>query len=122
MSIVDLADEELETPDVVRPNRPAVGHAITQHADAGLRDGVSRNVSVRGHKYFRRSRHNAALRNFRRPVHRCREALQRIEQAEIAGRVLSGKLFSTNLPQIYRGTLWRRATACDRARNFPPLS
>src|SRR6266571_8728081 len=100
MSIVDLADEELETPDVVRPNRSAVGHAITQHADAGLLDGVSRNVSVRGHKYFRRSRHNAAIRNFRRAIHRCGKALQRTGRVKPAWRFLSRKLFPTDLSQV----------------------
>src|SRR5450759_1294912 len=102
MPVIDLADEKLETLDVVGPNRSALGHAITQHADTRYCDRLPWYVSTGGHKYFRRSPHNAAVRNLRRAIYRCRAALQRAEPSEITGSVFSRKLFSADFSQICR--------------------
>src|SRR5437763_14313500 len=97
MSIVDLTDEKLGTRDVVRSNRTALGNAITKHADARHRDGLPGNVFARRNEYFRRPRHDKAVRNFRRALHRRRETLSRTKRSETAGRFLSGKLFSADV-------------------------
>src|SRR5437763_1551239 len=54
------------TRHVVGRNRAALGHAVTEHADAGNGDGLSRNVSVGRHKYFGRAGNHPAVRSFRR--------------------------------------------------------
>ena len=105
MSIVDPADEKLGAPDVVRSNRSAMGNAVAQHADARYRDGLSRHVSSRRNEYFRRPRHNASIRNFRRTVYRSRDTLPRAQRIKIARRFLSRKLFSADLSQVRRRTL-----------------
>ena len=55
--------------DVVRSNRSAVGDAITQHAGTRYCNRLSRHVSSGRNKYFRRPRHNAAIRDFRRTIY-----------------------------------------------------
>ena len=69
MSIVDFADEKLEPPDMVRPDRPPVGHAITKHADTRHHDRLSGHVSARGDEHLRGTGHNTTVRNFRRAIY-----------------------------------------------------
>jgi len=102
MWIVDPANEELGAPDVVGPNRAAMGNALAQHADARYRDCLSRHVSSRRNKYFGRPRHNASLRNLRRTVYSSRGTLRRTQCIRIARRFLSRKLFSADLSQVRR--------------------
>src|SRR5260370_25599098 len=97
MRVVELAEEKLGARDVSRSNRTAMGDDVTEHADTRHRDGLPWNVFARRDEYFRGSRDDAAVRNFRRPVHRRRIVLSRAEQFETASRVFSGKLFSADI-------------------------
>src|SRR5262249_61234484 len=115
-------DEKLETCDVVRSNRTALGDAVAEHADARYGDGLSGNVSARRNKYFRRARHHATVRNFRRAVRRRRSSLPGAEQLKTPGRVLSRKLFSANVQQIRGRALQRRANSCARSQRLPLVS
>src|SRR5580704_7531134 len=102
MWIVDLANEKLGAPDVVRSNRSAMGNAVAQYADARYRDRLSRHVSSRRNKYFGRPRHNASIRNLRRTVCERRSALPRTQRIKIARRFLPRELFSADVSQVRR--------------------
>jgi uncharacterized protein YbbC (DUF1343 family) len=71
-----LAEARLGSRDVVRRNWTAVGHAVAEHADARDRDCLSRHVSARRDKHFRRSWDDAAVRDFWCAFHRRGETLR----------------------------------------------
>ena len=56
-----LSSEKLGSRNVVRPNRPAMGDALTEYADPRHRHGLPRDVSARRHQHFRRTRHDATV-------------------------------------------------------------
>src|SRR6266446_5686688 len=97
MSIVDLTDEKLGAPDVVRSNRTSMGNAVAKHADPRDGDGLSRNVFARRNEHFGRPWHDATLRNFRSAVYRRGKTVSRTQSFETAGCILSRKLFSTDV-------------------------
>src|SRR5882724_10097205 len=97
MSIVDLADEKLGTPDVVRSNRTSLGNAVAKHPHARNSDGLSGNVFGRRNEHFGRPWHDATLRNFRSAVYRRGKTVSRTQSFETAGCILSRKLFSTDV-------------------------
>jgi hypothetical protein len=65
-----VADARMGTRDVVRRDGAAVGNAVAEYADARDRGGVCRDVSVRRHEHFRRTRNDATFRDLRGAIHR----------------------------------------------------
>ena len=56
------ADGALAQGDVLRRNRPALGDAVSEHADARDRGRLSGHGAVRGHERLRRARDDEAVR------------------------------------------------------------
>jgi uncharacterized protein YbbC (DUF1343 family) len=73
---------------VLRRDRPALGAPLAEHADARHRHRLSRPVSHRGHEPQRRARHDATLRDLRRPLARLRQARPADERRETPRRPL----------------------------------
>ena len=70
-------DGGLVARDVLRRDRPAVGHAVAEHAHARHGHRLSRRGAVRGHAAVRGPRHDAAVRAAGRAVDRRGAVLRR---------------------------------------------
>ena len=122
MPIVNLTNEELAARDVVRSNWTSVANAVAEYADARYGNRVSWNVLARRHERLRRSRHDTAIRNLWRAIHRNGIGLSRAQSFEIAGRFLPRELFPANFSQVrWRALRWR-STAHTRSRKIPTIS
>ena len=94
--------------DVLGRDRPAVGDAVAQHADARHRHRLPGRRAVRGHAAVGRTRHDPAVRAARRAVDRRRAVRRAAERAgDRRGALPAGRL-RADLPQARAA---RRAAA-----------
>src|SRR6266498_5318943 len=119
---VNLTNEKLAAPDVVRSNWTSMVNAVAKYANARYGNRLSWNVLAGRHKYLRRPRHDAAIRNLWRAIHRNGSALSRAQQSETAGRFLPRELFPANFSQVLWRALRRRADSCTRSQRILPVS
>ena len=89
------ADGGLDARHVFRRDRPAVGDAVAEHADARHRDRLSGHGAVRRHDAVGRARHDAAVRADRRAVDRRRTLCRRDEPALGCRACTSGRRASS---------------------------
>src|SRR6266487_2718769 len=122
MPVVNLTNEKLAAHDVVRSNRTSMANAVAKYADARYGNRVSWNVLARRHKHLRRSRHDTAIRNLWRAIHRNGIVLSRAQPSETAGRFLPRELFPANFSQVRWRSLRRRADSRNRSQRILPVS
>src|SRR5437870_8698457 len=114
MPVVNLTNEKLAANDVVRSNWTSVANAVAEYADARYGDRVSWNVLARRHERLRRSRHDTAIRNLWRAIHRNGIGSSRAQSFEIAGRFVPRELFPATFSHTHWTALPRRSTAPAR--------
>ena len=100
----------LEARDVLRRDRPALGDAVTQPADARQRCRLSGCGAVRGNDAVRGAGHDAAVRADRGAVDRRRAVRRGDECAAAAGRAFQAGLFRADFSEARAG---RRAAAAS---------
>src|SRR6266542_6974392 len=122
MPVVNLTNEKLAAPDVVRSNWTSMANAVAKYANARCGNRLSWNVLARRHKHLRRQRHDAAIRNLWRAIHQNGIALSRTQPFETTGRFLPRELFPANFSQVRWRALRRRADSCTRSQCILPVS
>ena len=106
----------------LRGDRPAVGTAFAEHADARHRARLSGHVPARGHQFVRRARHHAAVRALRRSLARRPRSGRCVERAGDARSLVPVRAVSSDVRQACGQDLRGRVPAGHRHRVVPSVS
>ena len=114
-------DEGLEAVDGLRRDRPALGDAVAEHADARHRVRLSRAVPGRGDQPVRGARHDAAVRDHRRAVPRRLSLGGAARPPASARRAIPAAVVPADVSQVRAAVVRRRAAARHQPRHVPSL-